>query len=468
MLYYQRTTHHFLLAFSTKYGRIIAIYSRCEPLFDSSIHLSMRVAVIGTGYVGLVSGACLAELGHSVCCVDVDETKITNLKRGIMPIYEPGLEEIVVRNEKAGRLQFTMDYAEAIPGAEAVIMAIGTPSAEDGSVDMTAFDTAVQSVAQNVRGPIVLVDKSTVPVGTAERIERIARSLTDYPIDVISNPEFLREGHAVYDFLTPARVVIGSASSRATDVMIHLYGYLDCPKYVMDRRSAELTKYAANAFLATKISFINEIAHLAEEVGADVTEVAKGIGSDPRIGKEFLRAGLGWGGSCFPKDVRAIMHLADKHQHPLPIVRAAHAMNKRARERVVERIERTMEPIAGKKVAILGIAFKGNTDDTRESASVDLLSMLRARGATVCAYDPVAKIANDAIAGGPVVIHTDPYEAVVGADVVIVATEWEEFRALDLARLREAMIGDLLVDARNLFRPDDAARAGFRYLGVGR
>jgi UDPglucose 6-dehydrogenase len=428
----------------------------------------MRVAVIGTGYVGLVSGACLAELGHAVFCVDVDETKIANLKVGIMPIYEPGLEEIVVRNEKAGRLQFTTNFAEALPGAEVVIMAIGTPSAEDGSVDMTAFDCAIESVAKNITGPTVIADKSTVPVGTAERIERIARSLTDYPVDVISNPEFLREGHAVYDFLTPSRVVIGSASTRATDVMIHMYGYLDCPKFVMDRRSAELTKYAANAFLATKISFINEIAHLAEEVDADVTEVARGIGSDPRIGKEFLRAGLGWGGSCFPKDVRAIMHLADKHQHPLPIVRAAHAMNTRARERVVERIEKTLESLAGKKIAMLGIAFKGNTDDTRESASVDLLSLLRARGADVRAYDPIAKIADDAIVGGPVTIHTDPYEAVADADVVIVATDWEEFRGLDLARLREAMTGDLLVDARNLFRPDDAVRAGFRYLGVGR
>jgi UDPglucose 6-dehydrogenase len=427
----------------------------------------MRVTVIGTGYVGLVSGACLAELGHDVVCVDVVEAKIEKLKQGVMPIFEPGLEEVVGRAVRANRLTFTTSFADAVPGAEVVIMAIGTPSAADGSVDMTAFDSAVVSVARHVAGPVVLADKSTVPVGTAERVEAIARSLTSHPVDVISNPEFLREGHAVFDFLNPSRVIIGSASARATDVMVHLYGYLDCPKLVMDRRSAELTKYAANAFLATKISYINEIAHLAEDLGADIDNVARGIGSDPRIGKEFLRAGLGWGGSCFPKDVRAIIDLADKHAHPLPIVRAAYAMNRRSRERVIERIERALESLQGKKVAVLGLAFKGNTDDTRESASIDLITFLRNRGAHVVAHDPIARLLDDD-AGGPIDHHDCPYAAATGAHAVVIATEWEQFRALDLARLASVMSGNLLVDARNLYRPSDVANAGLRYLGVGR
>jgi UDPglucose 6-dehydrogenase len=427
----------------------------------------MRVSVIGTGYVGLVSGACLAELGHDVTCVDVVEEKIEKLKQGVIPIYEPGLEEIVIRAVKANRLRFTTSFGEAVPGADIVVMAIGTPSATDGSVDMTAFDSAIASVAQHVTAPIVIADKSTVPVGTAERVEALARSITPFEIDVVSNPEFLSEGHAVFDFLNPSRVIIGSSSPRATDVMVHLYAYLDCPKLVMDRRSAELTKYAANAFLATKISFINEIAHLAEDLGADVNNVARGIGTDPRIGKEFLRAGLGWGGSCFPKDVRAIMHLADAHAHPLPIIRAAYATNRRTRERVVDRVERALGSLAGKKVAILGLAFKGNTDDTRESASVDLVKFLRARGANVVAHDPVARL-GESDAEGPLVHHACPYEAAAGAHAVIIATEWDQFRTLDLARLASAMAGDLLVDARNLYRPADAAQAGLRYLGVGR
>jgi len=427
----------------------------------------MRVSVIGTGYVGLVSGACLAELGHDVVCVDIVETKIEKLKQGIIPIFEPGLEEVVGRAVKANRLRFTTSFAEAIPGAEVIIMAIGTPSAADGSVDMSAFDSAVVSVARHVTAPVVLADKSTVPVGTAERVEGIARAVTAIPVDVISNPEFLREGHAVFDFLNPSRVIIGSASPRATDVMIHLYGYLDCPKLVMDRRSAELTKYAANAFLATKISFINEIAHLAEDLGADIDNVARGIGSDPRIGKEFLRAGLGWGGSCFPKDVRAIMHLADKHAHPLPIVRAAYAMNRRSRERVIERVERALGSLSGKSVAILGLAFKGNTDDTRESASVDLINFLRSCGAHVAAHDPIARLM-DGDADGALIHHDCPYEAATGAHAVVIATDWEQFRALDLARLASVMAGDLLVDARNIYRPSDVAAAGLRYLGVGK
>lgn len=428
----------------------------------------MRVAVIGTGYVGLVSGACLADLGHTVVCVDVVPEKIEKLRNGIMPIFEPGLEELVARNVKAGRLAFTTNYDEAIPGAEVVSMAIGTPSAADGSVDMTAFYAATEMVGRSLTGYAVIANKSTVPVGTAEKVGELVRTVYKGEFDVISNPEFLREGHAVYDFLHPARVVIGSDSRRATDVMIHLYGYLDCPKLVMDRRSAELTKYAANAFLATKISFINEIAHLADVIGADVEQVAKGIGSDPRIGKEFLRAGLGWGGSCFPKDVRAILHLGERHDHPLPVTRSAFEMNKLTRSRVIDRLERELESLEGRRVALLGLAFKGNTDDTRESAAIDLIAALLARGAMVRAYDPIARLSPRDLDGHELDHASDPYAAAEGAEAVVLATDWEEFRALDLPRLLSVMAGNVFFDARNLLSPEDAQAAGFRYLGVGR
>ena len=428
----------------------------------------MRVAVIGTGYVGLVSGACLADLGHTVTCVDVVPEKVASLQRGEMPIFEPGLEEIVARNAHAGRLRFTINYAEAVPGADVISMAIGTPSAEDGSVDMTAFFNAVSSVASSLTGYAVIANKSTVPVGTAEKVEALVRAQFQREFDVVSNPEFLREGHAVYDFLHPARVVIGSASRRATDVMIHLYGYLDCAKLVMDRRSAELTKYAANAFLATKLSFINEVAHLAEVVDADVEAVAQGLGSDPRIGKEFLKAGLGWGGSCFPKDVRALMYLADTHGHALPVTRAAYQMNKITRTRVIDRLTAALGDVRGKTIAVLGLAFKGNTDDTRESASLDLIRMLGSFGATIRVYDPVARVTSMDELGVDIEHLADPYAAALGAHAVLVATDWEEFKGMDLPRLRKGMTGDILFDARNILSPDLATSAGFRYLRVGK
>lgn len=423
----------------------------------------MRVAVIGTGYVGLVSGACFAELGHSVTCVDIDPVKIEKLDAGIMPIYEPGLEELALRNVRGRRLLFTTDVQKAVSDADVVLLGVGTPSADDGSVDMSYFDAAARSVGPYLKEGAVVVDKSTVPVGTAERIEAMIRSMTNARIDVVSNPEFLKEGFAVYDFLNPDRVIIGSASDRATDVMIRLYEHLDCPKLVMDRRSAELTKYAANAFLATKISFINEIAHLAEEIGADVEQVSRGIGSDPRIGKEFLRAGPGWGGSCFPKDVRAIVHLADQYRHPMPVVRAAQAMSARSRERIIERLEQVMGSLEGKRIGVLGVAFKQNTDDTRESPAVDLIASLRSRQADVRVYDPVARLRDEGSS-----LHVEsPYEVARNAEVLLVATEWDEFRALDLAKLKALMSGDLIVDARNMFHPASLSEIGFRHLRVG-
>jgi UDPglucose 6-dehydrogenase len=428
----------------------------------------MRVAVIGTGYVGLVSGACLADLGHTVVCVDVNEEKINKLREGIVPIFEPGLEEVLQRNVKAGRLAFTTRYDEAIPGAEVISIAVNTPSAEDGSADMSAFFTAAEKVATSLTGYAVIANKSTVTVGTAEAMETRMKEIYKGEFDVISNPEFLREGHAVYDFLHPPRVIIGSDSRRATDVMVHLYGYLDCPKIIMDRRSAELTKYAANAFLATKISFINEIAHLADTVGADVEQIAKGIGTDPRIGKDFLKAGLGWGGSCFPKDVRALLFLGHQYDQPLPVTHAAQEMNQMTRSRVVERLERHIGDLSGRTVAILGLSFKGNTDDTRESAAIDLILGLLARNARVVGYDPKARLTPTSLHGHELPHATDPYEAATGADAVFIATDWEEFRALDLQKLASVMKEKNLFDARNLLDPALAREHGFTYFGVGR
>ncbi len=427
----------------------------------------MHVAVIGTGYVGLVSGACMAELGHHVICVDVDEKKIEGLRNGVIPIYEPGLEELVKRNVAHGRLRFLTDYAEALEGVEVISIAVGTPSGEDGSVDMRYVESAARMIGRHLKGYAVIADKSTVPVGTAERVRDLIAEETAIECDVVSNPETLREGKAVYDFLHPSRVIIGSSSTRATDVMVHLFAYLDCPKVITDPRSAELTKYAANSFLATKISFINEMAALCEELGADVEAVAKGMGLDPRIGKDFLRAGLGWGGSCFPKDVKALVKLGESISCSVPIVRAAIETNSMTRRRVVERLEKVLGSCEGKAVALLGLAFKDNTDDTRESAALAILQELLVRGASVRVYDPVAHLPSE-YKEKAVMQCQSPYEAAQSADAVIIATEWDEFRTLNLPSLKSAMKGNVLFDARNLLRAEEAQQVGFTYLRVGR
>lgn len=427
----------------------------------------MRVAIVGTGYVGLVSGSCLAELGHDVICIDTDAGKIAKLEQGVMPIFEPGLEEIVKRNAAAGRLRFTTSFAEGISGAEVISIAVGTPSAPDGSVDMSYVYGAAEMIGKTQTDYAVVATKSTVPVGTSERIAEILQKNTEHAFDVVSNPEFLREGHAVYDFLHPSRIVIGTESKRAADIMLRLYEYLDCPKLVMDARSAEIAKYAANAFLATKVSFVNEISHLCEHIGADVENVVRALGTDPRIGKEFLRVGPGWGGSCFPKDVRAIKVLGDAVGHPLPVVTGALQMNTLARSRVADRIEQALGSLQGKSIGILGIAFKGNTDDTRESPAIDIMRDLKDRGAVVRAYDPHARVSLEH--HGIDVVHVlTPYEVAEGAHALVIATEWEEFRALDLKRLREKMIGDVLFDARNLLMHQAAEAHGFRYHRIGR
>jgi len=427
----------------------------------------MNVAVIGTGYVGLVSGSCLAELGHYVTCVDTDAEKVDRLKNGMMPIFEPGLEELVKRNEASGRLRFTTEYAEAVPTADVVSIAVGTPSAPDGSADMSFVYAAAEQIGRHLQSYTVIADKSTVPVGTSEEVAEVIGAIYSGEFDVVSNPEILREGHAITDFMNPTRIIIGANNEKAAEIMLKLYAFLECPKLVMSPRSAELTKYAANAFLATKISYINEIAHLAEELGADVEEVAVGIGADPRIGRDFLRAGLGWGGSCFPKDVRAILHTASTVQQEMPIVRAAIEMNARAKTRVVERLEAALGSLQDKNISLLGLSFKNNTDDTRESAAIEIMKRMAEKGAHVRAYDPEAKVQEETLfelfERAP-----DPYAATQDADALVIATEWDEFRSLDLARLRTLMKGDIVMDARNLLHPEEAQKMGFRYFRIGR
>lgn len=427
----------------------------------------MKLTIIGTGYVGLVSGACLADIGHEVVCVDIDEKKIEKLKQGVMPIYEPGLEEVVERNVQAGRLVFSTDLNASMDGSKVAMIAVGTPSSPDGSVNMAYVESAARAIGKAMRGYTVVVDKSTVPVGTAEWVASVIATETTHPVDVVSVPEFLREGHAVQDFLHPHRVVIGSHSAKATEIILELFRAFDCPKVVMDTRSSELTKYAANSFLAMKIGFINEIASLCEKLGADVDEVAEGIGLDPRIGKDFLRAGLGWGGSCFPKDVRAVKNLGDGLGVSLPIIQATLEMNTMARQRVVDRMEQLLGGLQGKKIAVLGIAFKPNTDDTRESAAVALMQMIQEKGGVVHAYDPIAEF-HPAHHGFEIVVGTSPYEIAQDAHAVVLATEWNEFKALDFAKLKQLMAHDVFVDARNALSSDYMKEQGFRYLRVGK
>ncbi|MBI5654869.1 UDP-glucose/GDP-mannose dehydrogenase family protein [Candidatus Uhrbacteria bacterium] len=427
----------------------------------------MKVAIVGTGYVGLVSGACLADLGHSVVCIDTDERKIAKLLQGIMPIYEKDLEELVARNVGAGRLSFTTSFAVGIPGAEVVSIAVGTPSAPDGSVDMQFVDAAAKAIGENLTGYAIIADKSTVPVGTSERVVEIIKSVTQQDFDVVSNPEFLREGTSVQDFMKPTRIIIGSGSARAIETMRSLYAPIDCAKLVMDARSAELAKYACNSFLAVKISFINEVAHLCEMIGADVDAVAEGMGSDPRIGKDFLRAGPGWGGGCFPKDVKAFIKLGAEHGHPMPVTNSAQAMNRLARSRIVERLKAELGGLSGKKIGVLGVAYKGGTDDTRESPAIDIIRECVEGGAEVTVYDQEARVVPE-IHGFEVAHDDSPYEAANGAEALVVATEWEEFKVLDLEKLKQAMAGNLIMDARNLLDKEAAEKSGFRYMRVGK
>ncbi|PCJ99278.1 MAG: UDP-glucose 6-dehydrogenase [Zetaproteobacteria bacterium] len=433
----------------------------------------MRIGMVGTGYVGLVSGVCFAEFGHTVICVDKDEGKIERLKNGEIPIFEPGLKELLNRQIDAGRIQFTTDITEAVKGAEAVFIAVGTPSRRYcRDADLSYVHGAAREIAQNLEGYTVVVNKSTVPVGTGAEVERIMREeAPSADFDVASNPEFLREGAAIDDFMRPDRVVVGTCSERAQEVMREVYRPLylnETPILFTKRETAEIIKYAANAFLATKITFINEIADLCEQVGADVQHVAKGIGLDARIGAKFLNAGPGYGGSCFPKDTLALTRAGQKYGAPQRIVEAVISVNEDRKARMADKIiEACGGDVRGKKIGILGVAFKPNTDDMRDAPALTIIPVLQQAGAQVLVYDPEAmEAAKDMM--GDVTWCDDAYAAVADVEVVAIVTEWNEFRALDLDRMRDTMSGNVVVDLRNIYKADEMQGKGFTYISIGR
>jgi UDPglucose 6-dehydrogenase len=433
----------------------------------------MRVAMIGTGYVGLVSGACFADFGHQVTCVDRDAEKIAALERGEMPIYEPGLAELVATNARAGRLRFTTALKPAVAEANAVFIAVGTPSRRgDGHADLSFVYAAARQIAQALEGFTVVITKSTVPVGTGDEVERVIQETRpDCECAVVSNPEFLREGAAIRDFKHPDRIVVGTTNPRARDIMSELYRplYLNrSPILFTDRRTAELIKYAANAFLATKITFINEIADLAEKVGADVQEIARGIGLDNRIGSKFLHAGPGYGGSCFPKDTLALLKTGQDHEAPLRVVEAVVAVNDARKRAMARKVSAALKgEVRGRTVALLGLTFKPNTDDMREAPSIPIITALQDMGARVRAYDPEGMQQAKHFVSD-VTFCQDAYDCAAGASALVIVTEWEQFRALDFERLKRVMERPVLVDLRNIYRSDEVARYGFAYESVGR
>ena len=441
----------------------------------------MRVAIFGTGYVGLVTGTCLAEVGHEVVCVDVDADKVDGLNRGVVPIYEPGLEPMVKANHAVGRLRFTTDAAEAIEHGEVVLIAVGTPPDEDGSADLQYVLAVARTIGEHMSRPLVVVDKSTVPVGTADKVGAcIQQVLTDRSVDiafdVVSNPEFLKEGAAVEDCMRPDRIVIGADSVRAVEQLRRLYAPFNRNHdrlVVMDVRSAELTKYAANAMLATKISFMNEIANIAEKVGADVEQVRKGIGSDPRIGWHFIYPGAGYGGSCFPKDVQALARTAQQHGYKAALLDAVEDVNDRQKSHLFELMVRhygSETALRGKTIALWGLAFKPNTDDMREASSRRLLEHLWDAGAQVRAFDPEAMRETTRIYGerDDLVLCDNAQQALQDADALVVVTEWKQFRGLDFTRLRQKLADAVVFDGRNLYEPEEVEQAGIAYWGIGR
>jgi UDPglucose 6-dehydrogenase len=432
----------------------------------------MHIAVIGSGYVGLVTGACFAEFGVDVTCVDVDKEKIARLSDGNIPIYEPGLEQLVAKNTQAGRLSFTTDIKSAVEQALVIFLAVGTPPKADGSADLAYIETAARSIAEHMNGYKVIVTKSTVPVGTGEHLRSLIREhqKKQNNFGIVSNPEFLREGAAIDDFMRPDRVVIGSRDDEAIAIMRDLYRPLyliETPFVITSLEAAEVIKYAANAFLATKISFINEIANLCDRIGCDVHDVARGIGMDRRIGTKFLHPGPGFGGSCFPKDTRALASVARQFKSDSLIVDAVIEVNKRQRDAMLPKIEKLVGTLRGKTVAVLGLSFKPETDDMREAPSIDIVHGLVERGANIRAYDPVAT--HEASKVLPEIVYAeDEYDAVTGTDVLVFMTEWNQFRALDMERIRGLMRSPKIADLRNIYDPEAMRELGFDYVGVGR
>lgn len=428
-----------------------------------------QICVVGVGYVGLVTAACFSDLGNRVIALDIIEEKIEGLKRGEMPIYEPGLKELVERNLRAGRLSFTTSYEEGLEGTEFVFIAVGTPSGVDGEADLRYVATAAETIAKNMRVPLILVNKSTVPVGTGDWVADIVRSHQPEPIpfSVVSCPEFLREGAAISDFMQPHRTVLGSLDPEAAEKVAQLHLPLRAPIVITDLRTAEMIKYASNAFLATKISFINEIANICEALGADVKEVSVGMGYDKRIGQAFLEAGLGYGGSCFPKDVKALAYMAaEKGRHP-QLLHAVMEINNDRRPVAISRLNEMVGDLRGKTVGLMGLSFKPNTDDMRDAPSIDIAQGLITLGAKVRAYDPVAMDVAGTLLP-EVEMCSDPYNMAEGCDALMVITEWNEFKQLDLERVRDCMHQAVIFDGRNIYDPENMKRLGFHYRGFGR
>jgi UDPglucose 6-dehydrogenase len=428
-----------------------------------------QICVIGAGYVGLVTGVAFADLGNQVVCLDIDDKKIETLNQGETPIYEPGLKEMLERNVRAGRLSFVTSYEDALKDVEFVFIAVGTPSGADGEAELKYVRLAAESIAKNMDHPLIIINKSTVPVGTGDWVADIVKKHQDEPIPfwVVSNPEFLREGSAINDFMNPDRVVLGSLHPDAAEKVARLHRPLRTMIQITDLRTAEMIKYASNAFLATRISFINEIATICEELGADVKEVAIGMGYDKRIGPHFLDAGIGFGGSCFPKDVRALEHMALIHGAHPQLLRAVLDINRHQRRQVIVKLRALLGGLNERKIGLLGLAFKPNTDDMREAPAVDIARQLIREGAVVQAYDPVA-MTEAAHVLPDVRLVDSAYEAAVDADALIVITEWNEFRHLNMNRIKESMAGDVLIDGRNIYNPDRMTALGFRYAGIGR
>ena len=428
-----------------------------------------KISVIGTGYVGLVTGTCFADMGHHVICLDIDTHRIELLNQGVIPIYEPGLKQLVDQNVKAGRLSFTTDYPTAIKDAQFAFIAVGTPSNNEGEADLQYVKSVANSIAQNLDHSIIIVNKSTVPVGTGDWVAEIIleQNGKDTPkFCVVSNPEFLREGSAINDFMIPDRVVLGSSDREAAEKVAELYEALRAPIMITDLRTAEMIKYASNAFLATRISFINEMANICESLGADVREVAKGMGMDKRIGPAFLDAGLGWGGSCFPKDVRALAHMAaTRGTHP-QLLQAVMDINQNQRQRAVTKLEQSLGDLKGRRIGVLGLSFKPNTDDTRDAPALDIIRLLLAKGADVQGYDPQAmKVSKTLIP--ELSLRDNPYEVARDADALLLATEWNEFKSLDFKKIKQAMRGNVILDGRNIWDGQALHEMDFEYMGIG-
>ncbi|PZM67230.1 UDP-glucose dehydrogenase family protein [Paenibacillus dendritiformis] len=429
----------------------------------------MKCCVIGVGYVGLVSGACMAEMGNSVICVDSDKLKIDQLNSGVMPIYEKELGCICERNKVRGRLIYTTNLSFAIQNSDIIFIAVGTPSLSDGQVDLSQLENVAKGIAKHINGYKIIVNKSTVPVGTQKYVTRVIKeNLKEHiEFDVVSMPEFLREGSAVHDTLNAERIVIGAESEKATKILKKLHEPYNAPILVTEPESAELMKYAANSFLATKITFINEIANICEKVGADVVDIARGIGLDSRISSKFLQAGIGFGGACFPKDTRAVVKIAEDYGYEFEILKSVIAVNEKQKLKPYEKLKKIMGSLEGKNIAILGLAFKPNTDDMREAPSIDIIKAIQKDGGKIKAYDPVA-MNNSRMFLSNVEYSESPYEAVINVDAIILVTEWNEFKELDLNRIKENSKGDIFIDGRNVFQYEQMKKHGFQYYCIGR